>query len=133
MAGPPDQYGYQTPVMDDAERAYRRLLRFQIKMIVVVLLVGAVVAAAVAAVVLTREESRTTVPNVVGFDNVGVASTFERAHLATDFLRFERASTSVPIGRVVTTDPPPGTRVKRGSVVRVTFSCGAPTAFFCAA
>src|SRR5207302_10146573 len=127
MAGPPEQRGYSTPIAADMETAFRRLVRFELKFIVgfvvVLLLIGGIVAAVVIA---TNGDDKVTIPDVRGFDNVGVASTFDRAGLAPDFIRLERASDTVTVGRVIKTDPAIGTEVNEGTVVKVTFSCGPP-------
>jgi beta-lactam-binding protein with PASTA domain len=123
--------GYETPIMGDVETAYRRLFRFQVKFMLVVVAIILVVGGVVAGVVLTRHSEPATVPDVRGLDNVAVASSFDRAGLASDYQRFERADETVTFGRVLTTDPPPGARVKRGTVVSVTFSCGMPQPGFC--
>jgi hypothetical protein len=66
-----------------------------------------------------------------GFDHVGVANTFHRVGLAPDYISLQRSSHDVPIGRVISSEPEAGTRVKHGAVVEVAFSCGPPEPGFC--
>ncbi len=135
MADDPDHRGYETPLMADVETGYRRLLRFQLKVIVVFVLVLAVIGGIVFVVIVARDDDAktvtVTVPDVRGFDHVAVASVFTRAGLAPDYIAFDRASENVTVGRVISTDPPPGTSVRKGTVIKVTFSCGTPQPGFC--
>jgi beta-lactam-binding protein with PASTA domain len=131
MADSSDRRGYETPIMADVETGVRRLLRFQVKLILAVLVVLLVGGGVVAGIVITRENKSVTVPDVRGRDNVGVATSFDRTGLAFDFTRIEQASSTIPFGHVIKTDPAAGERAKRGAVVRVFFSCGAPRPGFC--
>jgi beta-lactam-binding protein with PASTA domain len=117
--------------MADAETAFRRLLRFQLVVIAGFVLLLAI-GAGVAYLVLHDGHTKTAVvPDIRGFDTVAAASTLNRAGLATDYIRFERASDTVTVGRVIDTEPPPGAEVKHGAVIRIIFSCGRPQPGFC--
>jgi eukaryotic-like serine/threonine-protein kinase len=128
-----ERRGYRTEIMADVETAYRRLLRFQLKVMGAFLLVLVVVGGSVAAVliVVLSDGGSKTVPDVVGLDNVGTAVTLEHAGLSPGYIRLDQASNTVQFGHVIRTDPPAGTRVKRGGIVRVTFSCGRAVRGFC--
>jgi beta-lactam-binding protein with PASTA domain len=117
--------------MADAETAFRRLLRFQLVVIAVFVLLVAI-GATVAYLVLRDDHAKTTVvPDIRGFDSVAAASTLDRAGLAPGYISFERASDTVTVGRVIDTQPPPGTKVTRGAVIKVTVSCGRVQPGFC--
>lgn len=122
--------GYETPVMADVETAYRRLLRFQLKLVLIFVALLVVVGGIV--LLNNRDESRSaTVPNLRGLDTAGAASTLRRAGLAPDYLSFDQASETITFGRVISTDPPAGVRLDRGAVIKVTISCGAPQPGIC--
>lgn len=131
MTDQPDRRGYETPVMADAETAFRRFLRFQVKVMVIFFVVVAVIVGIVVAIVVGRANDPVAVPDLRGFNNVDVASTLNRAGLPSDYVSIERASRQVPIGRVIETDPAAGEEVDPDTVLRVTFSCGPPQPGFC--
>jgi eukaryotic-like serine/threonine-protein kinase len=130
MTGP-DQRGYETPVVADFETAVRRLIRFQIKILVGFLAFLLVFGGVVGGVVLYRNSRSVVVPSVRGLDNVGTAILFNRVGLGFGYISIDKASETVPFGQVISTDPPPGAEVKRGTVIRVTFSCGPPRPPIC--
>jgi beta-lactam-binding protein with PASTA domain len=126
-----DQRGYNTPMAADLETAFHRLLHFQIKIILAILAFILVVGGVVGGVVLYHNSRPVVVPDVQGLDNVGTAILFDRVGLAFGYVRVEKASETVPFGNVISTDPLAGTKVRRGDVIRVTFSCGPPRPGFC--
>jgi serine/threonine-protein kinase len=131
MTDQPDRRGYETPLMADAETAFRRLMRFQVKVAVIFFVVVAVIVGIVVVVVVARANDSVVVPDVRGFNNVDVASTLNRVGLPSDYVSLERASRRVPIGRVIETDPAAGEEVDPDTVLQVIFSCGPPQPGFC--
>ena len=130
----PEHRGYETPVMADVETAYRRFIRFQLKVIAVFLVVAAVVGGVVLYHVHQDDLAHrrpVSVPDLSGLDNVTAAFTLERAGLTPVYTRFDRASPSVPLGHVISTDPPAGSKWKRDVPIRVTMSCGPPQPPLC--
>lgn len=128
---PPDRRGYKTSFGADLETGFRRLVRFQVKIILVVLILLVVVAGIVAGVVSYQRSRTVVVPDLKGVDHVGAAIVLDRAGLSPEYISLEKASTTVPIGRVISTEPPAGGEVTRETLVKVTFSCGPPQPGFC--
>lgn len=131
MTDPSDRRGYQTPLGADLETGFRRLLRFQIKLGTILLVIALVIGGTVAGIMWYRAQQPVTVPDVQGLDTAAVASAFHRAGLSPDYIHLQKPSTTVAIGRVISTEPPAGTEVERGAVIRVTVSCGEPEPGFC--
>lgn len=126
--------GYETPLVADLETAYRRFLRFQLKVIAGFVVVVALVVAGVLYTIRQRDIDRDRprpLPSLIGLDNVTAAYTLDRAGFTPLFTRSDRASATIPLGRIVSTDPAPGTRVKPDTLISVTFSCGPPQPPLC--
>jgi serine/threonine protein kinase/beta-lactam-binding protein with PASTA domain len=67
---------------------------------------------------------RTTVPTVIGNSPAAAQAALRAAHLKPRLVAVEVYSETVPKGQVGATDPAPGKRVSRGSVVSVELSLG---------
>jgi serine/threonine-protein kinase len=125
------QRGYETPIIADVETAFRRLFRFQVKLALAFLAVIVVVGGVVGGIALSRQDELAVVPDLRGLDHVGVASTLHDAGLAPNYTRLEQPSETVPISRVIGSEPPAGTRLDRGTIITVFLSCGSPRPGFC--
>ncbi|MGW4122628.1 protein kinase domain-containing protein [Nocardia sp. NPDC004711] len=64
------------------------------------------------------------VPSIAGMDTQKAVSTLQGAGFKTETR--QKASDMIPVGNVVGTDPPAGTRVTKGSLVAVLVSSGKP-------
>lgn len=127
----PGRRGYETAIIADAETAFRRLFRFQLKLALAFLAVLVVVGGVVVGAALYREDRPAVVPDLRGLDHVGAFSTLHDAGLAPNYARLEQPSETVPIGRVIGSEPPAGARLDRGTIITVILSCGPPRPGFC--
>jgi hypothetical protein len=125
--------GYQTPIMGDIETAYRRYLRFGLKVLAVFFLIVALIVAGAVLVVDHKThiaaDQEVSVPSLVNLSNVDAFGSLTNASL--NYQQTEIASATVPFGQVISSAPTAGTKVKIGSTVHVFLSCGQPVPGFC--
>ncbi|GAC1439345.1 MAG: hypothetical protein NVSMB55_00490 [Mycobacteriales bacterium] len=116
-AGGPASVRPQLPTRTDRPRTHRRAVR------AASVLIGIVVVALSARACLGPSE--VTVPTVTTGSTVAAATALLSA-AKLDAVRATQTSTAVPAGRVIGTDPKPGTRVHEGDHVTMVVSAGKP-------
>ncbi|MFJ9366334.1 PASTA domain-containing protein [Nocardia sp. NPDC101769] len=115
--GPPGNHGYGSDLIEDRGKSRRK----------VVIWLSVVVALAVLLGLggwWLGVGRYSAVPSIAGMDTQKAVTTLQDAGFKTETR--QKASDMIPVGNVVGTDPPAGTRVTKGSSVAVLVSSGKP-------
>ncbi len=115
--GPPGNHGYQSELIEDRGKSRRKVIVWLSVVIALALLLG------IGGWWLGVGRF-SAVPSIAGMNQDKAISTLQEAGFKTETRN--KASDAIPVGNVVGTDPPAGTRITKGSLVAVLVSSGKP-------
>ncbi|WP_369638867.1 Stk1 family PASTA domain-containing Ser/Thr kinase [Nocardia sp. JMUB6875] len=115
--GPPGNHGYPSEMIEDRGKSRRKVIVWLSVVIALALLLG------IGGWWLGVGRF-SAVPSIAGMNQDKAISTLQEAGFKTETR--DKASDAIPVGNVVGTDPPAGTRITKGSLVAVLVSSGKP-------
>ncbi|BEK86971.1 serine/threonine protein kinase [Nocardia seriolae] len=115
--GPPNNHGYQSDLIEDRGKSRRKVIIWLSIVLALAVLLGI-------GGWWLGVGRYSAVPSIAGMNTDKAVTALKDAGFRTETR--DKASDTVPVGNVVGTDPPAGTRVTKGSLVAVLVSSGKP-------